>query len=75
VPGAISRLASPIALPYLITASPARIGCSAILCPAAMVSTAVTSTPFASTRRPISSASSAVATLSRTLMASTAFTD
>jgi hypothetical protein len=58
----------------LITACPAAIAHSAILCPAAILSTAVTLTPLASTSRPASSASSAVATLSRALIARIAFT-
>src|SRR5439155_6198587 len=72
-PGAMSRDAVPMGLPYLMTASWARIARSAILCPRGIASAATTVVSLTVIVRPASSGSSAVATLSRRLITSTAF--
>src|SRR5436309_3745256 len=70
-PAATSIVAVPIALPYLTIGSPHRIALSATLCPRGIGSTMTSSAPLACTASPTPSGSSAVATLSRSLMTMT----
>ena len=67
---AMSAVATPIGLPYLMTAPPARIGSTATLWPRGIARDGDDARAAELDRGPASSASSAVATLSRSLMTS-----